>query len=795
MKKPVNQRSMFVASVGVPDSKGILSMVEDDAEDGFEDRRPDNIEIIANNLRGDMRSLDERYLELAQMVGESAFDTPEEVLALMQPMLQQQGAVPPQMPPQGAMPQQGMPGGIESLVAEPMPVKRQGGSPPRGETPIPRYGADFQRQLSQAFGTRASMPTAEYNAVLSRLSGLNPPAASTVPPAANMPRYGAAFQSAVNQAFGGAKTMPINQYNALLSQLSGVAGQANPNVAPGLLSAEGAAAQAAMQRGPGALPQQISPFLRLQTMAAEGMRNLPASAREGARVLMGTPQGRAAGMLGLAGATAIGMMGGQEEPGVKSVEELLIERGYSPEDARRLRDIPGILDQPPPVSEKYPEEFERGIKPAPGVVPALSPEQEEQVEVAKQETKVQTGEVPGTRPKDLKERMKERLDIYKDLLGDDENMRQAQALFVLAEGALNVAQSRGRSVGERLAKGLKGVPSAFGALAADKSRADMALRTAALSAAEQEMRDESKYAASMYAQMLKLQGQNADLATQAKYLVEAHGMSLPRATELARLMSKDFIKYDDTTGDLRDKTGKLVWSPVQPLQDGDVGFIPENAPFVTVGKGRLSPLAPKERGDAISRKRANQELVMDIEKLFADPGFESMYGPLAKIQSGLTTLTVPFIGETAFTNVQKQQLRNVAQELNNQLLQLSARNSSRPSVWEQKEVSKFLNDPDAVLNSPEQAFAVLNNFRVKALNEVNRIDHQLNPDQVPLKQYEVVPLGTQNDPVRAKDIRYLVDFFQLRPSASVYVQVPGASGPEKLTAAEFFAQFPNLRPQ
>jgi hypothetical protein len=109
MKNPVMQRSMFIAvGQGPRKNDGILSGLGDDTEEGFEDRRPDNLEIIANNLRGDIRSLDERYLELAQMVGESAFDTPEEVLALMQgrlpPAAPQQV---PGMPEQG--PEQGMP--------------------------------------------------------------------------------------------------------------------------------------------------------------------------------------------------------------------------------------------------------------------------------------------------------------------------------------------------------------------------------------------------------------------------------------------------------------------------------------------------------------------------------------------------------------------------------------------------------------------------------------------------------------------------------------------------------------
>jgi hypothetical protein len=35
-------------------------------------RTPQNPEILMNNLRGDMRSVDARYQELAQMVGDEA---------------------------------------------------------------------------------------------------------------------------------------------------------------------------------------------------------------------------------------------------------------------------------------------------------------------------------------------------------------------------------------------------------------------------------------------------------------------------------------------------------------------------------------------------------------------------------------------------------------------------------------------------------------------------------------------------------------------------------------------------
>jgi hypothetical protein len=74
-----------------------------------------------NNLRGDMRSIDARVEELADLVGyNAAADTPEDVLALLQPVLAQQQAVP--MPPQGGIPA-AMPQGMPGMMPEVMPAE------------------------------------------------------------------------------------------------------------------------------------------------------------------------------------------------------------------------------------------------------------------------------------------------------------------------------------------------------------------------------------------------------------------------------------------------------------------------------------------------------------------------------------------------------------------------------------------------------------------------------------------------------------------------------------------------
>jgi hypothetical protein len=100
-------------------------------------RTPDSPEILMNNLRGDMRSVDARREELADLVGmREAEETPEGVLTLLQSVLAQQEAAPPPMPmappmPQGMppMPPQGMappPMGIESVMPN-MPGMYRGG--------------------------------------------------------------------------------------------------------------------------------------------------------------------------------------------------------------------------------------------------------------------------------------------------------------------------------------------------------------------------------------------------------------------------------------------------------------------------------------------------------------------------------------------------------------------------------------------------------------------------------------------------------------------------------------------
>lgn len=85
------KRKMFADGGAAEDNgMGIMAIMAPPPEEMAQsprsmERSPQNPEILMNNLRGDMRSVDARYAELADMVGEeAAMDTPPEVLAILQ---------------------------------------------------------------------------------------------------------------------------------------------------------------------------------------------------------------------------------------------------------------------------------------------------------------------------------------------------------------------------------------------------------------------------------------------------------------------------------------------------------------------------------------------------------------------------------------------------------------------------------------------------------------------------------------------------------------------------------------
>lgn len=141
MKKEMMEND--VENVGIMAGfKDLLEMEDDEMEDMNEEdrvasevmsRSPKSPEILMNNLRGDMRSIDARVDELADMVGyRAAKDTPQEVLALLQPVLAQQQGI-------GAAPASAemMQGPQPPMAPPPMPPGAPGGAPGAAPSGMP----------------------------------------------------------------------------------------------------------------------------------------------------------------------------------------------------------------------------------------------------------------------------------------------------------------------------------------------------------------------------------------------------------------------------------------------------------------------------------------------------------------------------------------------------------------------------------------------------------------------------------------------------------------------------------
>lgn len=147
MNKKMMREDEDVENMGI--MQGFMDSMIEDEDEGDEDedeggesaammmeRRPNSPEILMNNLRGDMRSIDARRDELADLVGyQAATETPEQVLAMLQPILAQQGGggigALPQSQPMAQGPQPPMIGGAPGMPPPGMPPMPPGaGMPP-----------------------------------------------------------------------------------------------------------------------------------------------------------------------------------------------------------------------------------------------------------------------------------------------------------------------------------------------------------------------------------------------------------------------------------------------------------------------------------------------------------------------------------------------------------------------------------------------------------------------------------------------------------------------------------------
>ena len=529
MKKPVMQRSMFVAIAPKSESKGILSGFDEEMEnEDYEERSPDNLEIIANNLRGDIRSMDERYLELAQLVGEAAFETPEEVVALMQ---SQMG---PGQPEMTAPPTQG---GIASLGEPPaMPTApqgvMQGVAEPESAPQQPlqmAHGGIVHRQFGSPLLGEMSGRTVIDNELLRQATQGRP--------------------GVFSRMMGGVRDITSSLDDRVSNFLSRQLQTTGPTTASGkpipFVDKYGRFYQPVGGTNPN-MPSRGFP--------------MPSKFSLGRMTKFGGP----VGVIG--GVATNALIESDPSRGQLYGSMFDLETGAGAEERAGF---PTTVSRVSPTTVSPPTEVAPETAPgtttpqvSPGAAPIPTPEKTE----AEKKDLIPPPEPP--KPKTYDERVQDRLGVFTKYLGTDPEMRKAQALFLLAEAALNVAGAKGKSTGERLAVGLKGLPAGMAAIGAEAEKERRSIAASAISAVESDIQNAFKYNQQLALQAAKNAPKTARLERSANYLMNRDGITQemlnanPNIAErylgMAQMIDDKLLVVEDKTGDVVDPLGRPV---------------------------------------------------------------------------------------------------------------------------------------------------------------------------------------------------------------------------------------------
>ena len=556
------------------DLEGLLEELSAEEMEGMEEgdeadmartmkRSPDSPEILMNNLRGDMRSIDARREELSDLVGfREAEETPEGVLALLQPILGQQAApmmppqgmpammppqgmppqgMPPMMPPQGMPPQQLAAGGPVGYADGGAPVSQLMGNIARqGQQEGVGYGSNNGSLITQAMrniappmGAREGMSeppqgTPVYDPNTGALIGMsyandNLPAGFPTPPPQGTPVYDPEAMP-ISPDDAAIRDLLLQQGRQVAPPVAGPAtggiGSLAPPVAPvNGINDEGIMRRMQEEQQRRMMEEQQRRMVEEQQrrMMEERMPMPPYDPRTGG---IGTPIDD----LPQLPPTDIGydprppMDDRMPMPSVMPVGTPVDQRPmFAPQRMPAFSPPPdsgvGALFAPQQAPRFMADggmvqHFQDGSDAA-GVTPSgtYSPEI---IAEAVRRMQERMGQQPEAVPT-LKAGMDEAMPMYQELLGSDPSNTQAQMLFDIGQAALGYAGNVGPdgqplrgSAAARLAGATRELPGRIGARAAGIAKEEQALRMAALQAAQGERSAAQARNAALYDQQSEL---------------------------------------------------------------------------------------------------------------------------------------------------------------------------------------------------------------------------------------------------------------------------------------------------
>ena len=742
MKEQVLKRDMFTKPMSkASKNSGIMAGFEDMEPEEDEmppmARSPQNPEILMNNLRGDFRSVDARYAELAQMVGEeAASETPPEVLAMLQPQLAAPAA-PPQ-PPQGgigALPQgAGMappPEMMGSMAPPQMPPGMEGAPPfPQGGADNAPPTPDGLPPLRAAAGSFvANILRGGYDLGRAGVGKVADEASMIGSSAMNAARP---YLTQADEFFG--SMLPPSMRTSVMRGEDG-----RPVVVQGRES---------IVSGPGREPMGLGEGTRLTQGRTIEMSQPPLSQVLGEQMSR-NPGATKATMIG--GGTALGLAGGNSIYDTITKQRAMTPAPNQAEIDARVNQIP-LPDRAPPappadVNALAASQASNNFTPIPDNSPIFA--QQETTEPKKDQTTTSfiadqlKRETAATPEKDFGTRVKEgyaKLEpTFREILGNNKDDIRTNALLLLADAGFKLASTKRANFAMALSESLSGMPKGFAALIAQSKERDMKIKTAAMQQAVDNVNLQDKYAMQNQLELLKARNKKEVAVLQGDYkLLEEkikNGGVIREDNGMGQYVLKnkngnligyqmDMPEIDPTTGQPKGNTvASDALQSRYTLRDTDNPYVENRGPAPTTQE--------RDKAERVKLGNTLRSLDNSLSTLDNLKGtYAQVYGPGAWFTDKVNNLFVPVSAGTLRPDVNLTDASTRISTGMNSILKniASANDGGRVAVQEQewaRDTAKGINDPTAFFSNKEIAAkqfaameAMLRNSRQQVLTQL-----------------------------------------------------------------------------
>lgn len=744
MKQEILKRAMFAKPLSkAAKNSGIMAGFEDEMEmEGEEDemlpmaRTPQNPEILMNNLRGDMRSVDARYQELADMVGEQAAqETPPQVLALLQEhmamMQQPQGGI-------GGLPQgqQMAPPGMPGMPGMPPPGGPQGmppGMPPQGMPPAMPPGMEGAPPFPQG-GAEQAPPTPD---------GLPPVRAAGgkfITKAAQYANEGAdAFRAGLNRVdeyLGNIVARPQFETTPMLgadNRPITIQGRENIRMDSAGRPIEGEGTR--LERAATLDLRQPTLTEAIGQTARRAEADYPRSA-ELLRQMKNVPPSVKGISFGAGAGAAMMSRPGEVTPD----QESAIDRvNQIPGQGPVTRDAKGNLlyQNFPPFESNF-----VGTGEPPVATPAAKAPEADVIEPPAKDKAAEANafikratEVP-TKPRAqrIKAEYEDLAPTFRELLGDNKDDIRTNALLLLADAGFKFASEYKPTMAMALGSALSGLPRGMAMLIAQAKERGIKVNTAALQQAVDNVTLQDKFSQTMQVEAYK--GDIALMRERVKlggHLLEDGGAGMiiektGRGSFIGQAINKE------------DPGVKASVSSRYNITDSNpyVDFLGPSPSTIETDKGeRIKLVGAMRESENVLRLIEQGKNV--VQKAYS-PGtfFTSVYNQFVPIIPGAQ----PNVKAADVT----MQLKSIFNDISKSatLINNSGRLSVQQQEWNRENLSP-LDNPDAFLKDPELAAKMLNSLESMYRNARHQSKTQLGWENREFIM-RTPETGTQNDP-------------------------------------------------